>query len=359
VPFFRRVVSFNPQALKDIRPPMKVILTGVTVMDRLVPVPPMRQLRLNPDQNDITISFSGINLSDGIQNQYSYRIGSGKWISLGMQRKVRFARLAPGKYDLQIRGARNNEDWSPDIANLRIIVKPPFTSTIWFILICVVMAVMLVYFWYRYRLAQVLKIQKIRENISRDLHDELGSRLTSIGYLSLIAQNKSDGNLLLSEMLQKINESSVDASSSMREIIAEINPELDKLNTLIPGLIQYTASILEIKGITLYSQVDTIPPSAKLSLYKRRDFKMIFMETVNNIIKHSDASKVGIRLKYERKIIYLTIEDDGKGFSTIDNRGSGNGLKNMKARAASHDWKLNLSSAEGKGTILNLRVKIT
>lgn len=355
---FRKIISFNPQSLKRTRPAMDIILTGLKVMDKKIPVPPNREIHLKPDQNDITLSFSGINLSDGKQNQYSYRFKGGNWINIGSQRQVRLASLSPGTYDIVIRAARSNEDWSPETESLRIVIAPPFTSTIWFILICLLLSGALIYLWYRYRLNQMLKVQKIRTNISQDLHDELGSKLTSIGYLSLIAKDKSEANPQLSEVLQKINESSVEASSSMREIIWDINPDLDSLNLLIPRLIQNAASILELRGITLHSQADTIPASAKLDLYKRRDFKMIFMESVNNIVKHSGAGQAWIRVQYVKKMIYLTIKDNGKGFDTVKSD-RGNGLKNISARAAAHKWNLSYISAEGEGTTLKVTFRIT
>lgn len=355
---FRKIISFNPKSLMRVRPPMDVVLTGLMVMDKEVSIPSDRKLHLRWDQNDITLSFSGINLSDGKQNQYSYKFKGGNWINIGLQRQVRFASLSPGTYDIMIRAARSNEDWSTHTESLRIVIAPPFTSTVWFILICLLLSGVLIYVWYRYRLNQILKVQKIRANISQDLHDELGSKLTSIGYLSLIAQDKSEADPKLAEVLRKINESSVEASSSMREIIWDINPDLDNLNLLIPRLIQNAASILELRGIILHSQADTIPASVKLSLYKRRDFKMIFMESVNNIIKHSGATRAWISVKYAKKMIHLTIEDDGKGFDT-GKCGVGNGLKNISARAAAYRWKLNYTSAEGKGTVLSLTLKIT
>lgn len=353
-----RFLYFQPAAIRDRQKPMLVQLTGLTVNDRPYPITADRRISLPWRRNNLAISFSGINLRDGKQNRYAYRIGDNPWIGIGSQQTIRFANLSAGTYHLLIRGARSDGDWSPVTDYLHLTIYPPFFKTVWFYLLCLSLTGGIIYGWYRYRLRQIIKMQAVRSNISRDLHDDIGAALTRISYLSLLSQRKFADNPDLVTQLKKITRDSEAASSSMREIIWNINPGNDHLHEVLPHLIHYASEMLETKAITLRTQLPEDLKKLKFSTGKHRDFKMIFKEAIHNITRHSEAKNVYIEILVANKSLQLKVQDDGSGFDT-KTATPGNGLINMRERAAKWGWEFFIQSSPGLGTRLHLSGKIT
>lgn len=354
---FHKIVYFNPGKLDQGSSEMPVFITGIKIRGEKIAVPENRKISTKWNENDITVHFSGINLANGANNRYAYKLDNGSWTDIGLQKEMRFANLAPGHYQFEIRGAKNNGGWSPVTDHLEISIIPPFTSTAWFYLLCLSGIGFLFYAWYRYRLTQFLKLQKMRAEISRDLHDELGSKLTSISYLSLIARHNSRDNQL-QQLLDKISQTSIKASASLREIVWGVNPDTDKAVLFIPRLVQYAAEMLELRNIDLIAQTGDFPEDLKLNLRKRRDFEMIFKEAIHNIVKHSAAKQVCLQLSFSSSTIHLHLKDDGEGFNTRG-KNTGNGLMNMSKRAKTNHWQFSLTSEVGSGTSITLQAKIT
>lgn len=354
--FFKKIVFFSINEINNNKASMPLLITGLNVMDKAVDVPADRKLKLRWSEAMVTLYFTGVNLTSGKENRYAYKLGNDDWIEIGNQQEIRFAKLAPGNYDLYLKAARKGEGWSPKTEYLNIQVEPPFTATVWFYLICILLASLLFFGWHKVRVNKLLQVKKIRNTISADLHDELGSKLTNLSFMSLIARKKLDGNSEVRELLEKISDDSMQASSSLREIVWGIKPALDKPSRLLPRLTQYMAETLEMQNIEFTSSSDDIPAALKLKPGERRDLELIIKEAVANIIKHSQASHARLLVSYKKRLITIRIQDDGKG---ILHKTSGNGIRNMQERAKAHNWKLEFISQSGEGCTLALEIKIT
>jgi len=215
----------------------------------------------------------------------------------------------------------------------------------------------------RYQLKRTIKEQKkllgIRENIAKDLHDEIGSTLTSIKILSEVSEKKlKKEKPEISEFLTQITEQSSQAQQSISDIVWSVNPENDSLENMVIRMREYLIQTLENKNIQTHFNIDEALLQTNLKMEKRRDFLLLFKEAINNIAKHSHANQVWINLLKKNDNILLKIVDDGIGFEK-DLIHSRNGLKNMKSRAESMQGELNLESKNGKGTQLELYLKTT
>lgn len=348
-----KVIYFSPQNFHPVNNPMRVQLTAILVNNNLMPFPQGGKLHLSYQNNDLDLQFTGINLTNGAENRYAYKLGNNKWVDIGNQRQIHFASLSPGNYNFSIRAARTGEAWSPVTEHLRITIRPPFTRTVWFYLLLLLAAGGIIYAWYRYRLMQLMKLEKIRSRISHDLHDEIGSRLTSISLLSLLARQKATHQPEIAHLLKRINLNSIKVSSSMREIIWGVNPKNDFLSEIIPRLIQYASEMLETKNIVLSTKLPSGLDHLKFSMQERHDFELIFKEAVHNIAKHSCADKVEIILTVEKKKLHLIIQDNGKGINR-EKITQGTGLHSMQKRAEQHHWQFNIEPGLEKGTEINL-----
>ncbi len=349
-----RFIWFDTRRIRRLATPLKIQVTDVVVNNKNVE-------RINTpwvfdaDQNNIRINFTGVNLSNGEENIYEYRTNDGQWISLERQNEINFASLNPGKYTISIRGSRRDDYFDGPVTQLAFTIKPRFTETIWFFILCFLAGFALVYAWYRHRIGYLRKVEQMRAHISRDLHDEIGSRLTNISMMSMVAAQKSSGDFKQKKWLEKINEESQAVSQSMREIVWHINPENDSLDEAFPRMLRYTTDLLEAKGIEVAAYLpDSI--GTKMDMEKRRDLFLIFKETIQNIMKHANARKVIICLETRDSLMHLKVSDDGKGFER-KNLAFLNGLEYMRQRANHHGWDFEVNSTEGAGTTINLRIR--
>lgn len=215
----------------------------------------------------------------------------------------------------------------------------------------------------RYRVVQrskrLIDMEKMRNNIARDLHDDIGSTLTSINILSKVAlQQQVNGDTMMGANMQKIKDRSSAIMESMGDIVWAINPQNDTIEQMIFRMKEFTAEILEPLNINYTFKEDGNFSNIKLDIKKRKDFYLLFKEAVNNAAKYSNCNNLQVQVEQDAHFLHLTVTDDGKGFNEKLVK-SGNGLINMRERAASMVAKINIDSVPGKGTSIALDVPIT
>ncbi len=196
------------------------------------------------------------------------------------------------------------------------------------------------------------KLQTIRDNIAKDLHDEIGSTLTSIKILAQVSYNNLQKNPeKAADMIAKITEQSTHMQQGMSDIVWAIAPHNDKLEKIVIRMREYISQTLEVKNIRTTFLIEENVLSKRLAMDQRKDFFLMFKEAVNNVVKYANAQTVRIEIKEVNHIIQMSIEDDGIGFD--DSRiTSSNGLKNMRTRALALNGHMEISSVLGKGTII-------
>lgn len=211
----------------------------------------------------------------------------------------------------------------------------------------------------RLRLQQTLKMQLIRNKIAGDLHDDIGSTLSSIAIYSELANEEvKDKSTKASSLLQTINENSRSTIESMSDIVWAINPKNDRFENILQRMRTFASGILEAKNIDLKFDASPSLPGLKLSMEKRKNLYLILKEAVNNVAKYSSCKTCTIKLWLEGKILNMKIEDDGVGFD-LNDYSAGNGLANMKRRSEEMKGKLDISSMKEKGTAIQLSFPAT
>ncbi|MGB4846109.1 MAG: histidine kinase [Ferruginibacter sp.] len=215
----------------------------------------------------------------------------------------------------------------------------------------------------RYQLKRKIEEQEallvVRNNIAKDLHDEIGSTLTSIKILSEVSEkNVHKDQAKASAFLQKITEQSTAAQQGISDIVWALKPENDKLENMVIRMREYIAQTLESKNIQTRINIDEKLLANTLDTGQRRDFFLIFKEAVNNIAKYAGASVVQVNLEKKNTDLLMQINDNGKGFDT-NKQTSSSGLKNMKSRAEALHGILQIASAAEKGTTVTLIIPAT
>jgi two-component system sensor histidine kinase UhpB len=214
----------------------------------------------------------------------------------------------------------------------------------------------------RYRVAQkarrLLEIEKIRNNIARNLHDDIGSAITSINILCQVALKKENGDIQVTRELEKIKDRSSVIMENMGDIVWAINPDNDPLEKTLLKMKEFAAEMLESAGIGFTFVTDGKLGDWRLGVEERKNFYLIFKEAVNNIVKYSCATQADILLKRDAGQFLLRISDNGKGFDA-GRQYAGNGLKNMQSRAGEMDAVYTIDSSPVTGTLIKVVMLIT
>ncbi|KIC92020.1 tetratricopeptide repeat-containing sensor histidine kinase [Flavihumibacter sp. ZG627] len=221
-------------------------------------------------------------------------------------------------------------------------------------LVLTLFGILAILMYKNYSTRQKLKLQTLRNKIASDLHDDVGSTLSSISIFSQMVQQQSKE---VNPMLETIEESSRKMLDAMADIVWTINPENDQFEKIILRMRNFAYEVLGAKGIDFEFIADDEVERLKLLMDVRKNLYLIFKEAVNNMIKYSGADKALFSLSSSNNNLTMLIKDNGKGFA-VENSRVGNGLKNMKKRADEIGGQLTIDSLPGKGTtiVLNLAV---
>lgn len=194
----------------------------------------------------------------------------------------------------------------------------------------------------------------IRSRIASDLHDEIGSNLSSISVSSQIIKKSAHLNSDEKNMLEEIILTARESADSIRDIIWFINPDHDNQEDLILKMRDTAAKMLN--GIDYSFIMDKAGKINIKDLKIRKNLFLIYKEILNNIVKHSKATKVIISLEEKSNYIYLSIMDDGIGFDETEVV-LGDGIKNLKQRAKAINGLLEIKSKPSFDTTITLTVK--
>ena len=213
----------------------------------------------------------------------------------------------------------------------------------------------------RYRAAararQVIEMEKMRNHIARDLHDDMGSALSSIHIISRVALTNGGAEApKMTDRLKKIHEHSGQILENMSDIVWTINPANDTLEKVIFKMREFAADILDPLDIQYVFQEVGDFQGTRLGLQTRRDLYLIFKEAVNNAAKYSGCTKVAITVAVTDGQVEVKISDDGVGFDKGEVK-FGNGMKNMEERAGRIGGDLSVTTAPGNGTTIALRIR--
>ena len=362
-------IRFKPEAIDDRAAQPKIFFTDFKIFNKSYNhLLAQSQIPLRYKQNYFTIEFAAPEFKTG-QVQYSYMLeGWDKdWIEAGDRNFANYSNLDGGDYTFKVRATNKKGNWGKEVASMPIRIVPPFRKTPLFYILCASAAALIFYLLYRYRINELLKRQAIRNRIAQDLHDSVGSTLSSISVYSQVAkiQYERGNNSELKHVLDRIGVTSTDMISEMNDIVWALNPQNDNMDKIVQRMESFAKPLLKTKNISCDFNYDPAVLHLNLSMEKRKNFYLIFKEAINNVLKYSNCRNLEISIQLLNQQIDLRVKDDGQGFDkdqlkTLAARSmSGNGLNNMKRRAEEMGGTCDIQSQPGKGTIVHLRFPIT
>lgn len=355
------LMYFLPAIYENKTAPPNVVITDFKLLNEYVPVDSLLdlpQLEFRPNQNSFAIYFSSLSYSQKEKLTYYYKMeGIDKdWVKADRQSFVNYRLLPAGRYTFSVYCENIDGMRSPEITSFKIWIRPPFWKTYWFLSSLLFITLLFIYLLQNMRIKRLMAVETIRNRVARDLHDDMGSTLSTINILSTMAKSKlNTDSVKTSEYISKISENSQRMMEAMDDIVWSIKPTNDSMQKIVARMREYATSILEARNIEVVFNIQDEVENIRLNMEARRDFFLVFKEAVNNAAKYSKATKVEISLEVFRNTLQLIVRDNGHGFN-VSIADSGNGLNNMQKRADAMQGKLQVNSSEEKGTSVILKI---
>lgn len=310
------------------------------------------KITLPYNDNMISFEFSAMDFTAPGKNTFQYTMeGFDKeWIQIGTNHSATYTNLDPGVYTFKVKGRAGNGSWNETVTSIVLNILPPYYLTWWFRLLVIIIISVIVYAGFRYRFKQALRLMEVRNRIANDLHDEIGSTLSGVYIYSEVAQKSAEEKLPETKLYLK--QISVDVSNmidALGDIVWTVNAKNDRFENIINRMRAAAVELFEARQIKLHLHLDEKLHTLKMGMEARKNFYLFYKEAINNVAKYSEAKNVFIDLNQNQQNISLKVRDDGKGFDSSV-KTEGNGLINMKKRAAELNGTCEIISSPGSGT---------
>lgn len=310
--------------------------------------------------------------------QFKHRLGGvdRDWIDAGPRRRATYLNLRPGHYRFEVIAADKYGARSAVLTGFAFWLAPHFWQTTWFYSVGLLGLAGAVCGVYRWRVAELRKHQKLeresallreRERLAKDLHDGLGGSLTRLTLLADLADDVAPDAPDLQSRFQKVSRSTREALHAVRDIIWSAQPAYDTLESLALRLCDYAEHLCGTGEIRCRLHLPTPLPARWLSQDHRREVLFAAKEALHNVVKHSAASELRVRVEVDGAGFTIEIADNGRGFTapppTSDLRppASGlavHGLRTMRERIEGLGGRFSIDSQPGRGTTVRLWVPL-
>jgi ligand-binding sensor domain-containing protein/two-component sensor histidine kinase len=354
--------KFNPRAEHATSAAAPTFFSRVQIAGEDLPLPEtgarqIPQLELSANRNNLLIEYLALSFQGENELRYQYKLEGvdTDWSAPTTGRSINYAHLAPGSYQFLARTINQDGAVSAEAAAFQFRILSPIWLRWWFLLGVGLLVGFVAYSLHRQRVARSVELERVRTRIATDLHDDIGANLSLIAMLSEVARgqlNRSD--LRLKEWLATIATTSRDTVDSMSDIVWAVNPQRDHLRDLTRRMRLFADDICAARGIELQFNAPNTTRNLKLGADLRREVFLIFKECINNMVRHSGCTLAVVDLNTEDKKLVLKMIDNGSGINA--DLGEGTGVGSMRQRAQRLGGSFEISSTNGKGLIVILRV---
>ncbi len=274
----------------------------------------------------------------------------------------------PGLFKLEVQTRHSDGVWDESGLPVSLSValpwwrNPPLVAAVMFVALVLVAAV-----WWRVKAAmmkrrlalaeQHLDLHRERLRIARDMHDDMGARLTYLALLADRSRREADAppaerDSLLSDLAEGAR-SSVNALDA---IVWAVNPQHDTVGDLADYLSDYAPAYVKVAGVECRLDLHVETPKHPLGLTLRHSLLMAVKEALQNVVRHADATTVRLALREAQGRLEISVTDDGRGVREEPAGVNHSGLENMRQRLAEAGGVCEISAGEdGRGT----RVRFT
>jgi signal transduction histidine kinase/ligand-binding sensor domain-containing protein len=319
-------------------------------------------IELPPQVRQVAIEYTALSFVASARVGFRYRLEGydRDWIEAGPQRTATYANLPAGRYVFHVIACNSDGEWNRVGDSLVIHQIPHFYQTWWFaalVGLAIVLAIVAAVRWSRRRLERELErmeqkqmLERERRRIARHLHDDLGANLTEIGLFAAAARDRvSEPNSDLDELTDRVR----GLAGSLDAIVWTTNPANDSLDHVATYICEYFQGLFARSVIRCRVDIDGDMPAYPLTPDQRTNLFLSAKEAMNNVLKHSGATEVWLRMRMEGERFQLCIEDNGHGFdpAALEHRRR-NGLQNMRSRMEELAGTFSIETTPGRRTVV-------
>jgi signal transduction histidine kinase/ligand-binding sensor domain-containing protein len=375
------LVSVRPdeKTVNSLPPP--VVIEGVQLDGKPLTQPfssGSASLELPPGKRRVNFHFTALSFAAPDKVRFRYRLlgFEEEWVEAENQRFAHYGPLPPGQYRFQVIACNNDGVWNSSGASLNLIQLPQFWQTWWFQGLCALLIIGAIFGTVRVtttrrlhrkleQLKQQRAIERERERIAKDIHDDLGAGLTQILLQSSLAQRESAGQVRTD--LGQISQTARGLVRAMDEIVWAINPENDTLDDLASYVGKFVQDFVTSAGKRCRIIMPPELPRHTVSAETRHNLYLAIKEALNNAAKHANATEICFQLKLQPTAVAFVVKDNGSGFDThkvnkhpgADSRiDSGHGLRNIAQRLEAIGGACTITSAPGSGTTVEMNLPV-
>jgi signal transduction histidine kinase/ligand-binding sensor domain-containing protein len=377
------VAMIDPANVKANTQPPPVVLEELRINNQPAPFNawdsairnPQSAIRIEPGQDNFEIAYTALSFINSENMRFKYKLEGADtdWVEAGTRRTAYFSHLAPGNYTFRVIAANADGVWNQTGASMRITIVPPFWRTWWFTTLSVLCFAGLVAGAVLYRDAQQKRRQAAqqafarqliesqeheRKRIAAELHDSLGQNLLIVKNRAQLGQIAAHDAPEFLEQFEWIGFSATQSIEEVREIAQNLRPyHLDRLGLTkaLEVMIEKVAATTKMRFVSeLVPLDDLFSKEDAITLYR------VVQESLNNIVKHAQASEVRVSVERTTDSVTLTIQDNGRGFAPSDAaaKPSGFGLAGMAERVWMLGGEWRIDSHEGQGTTVTIRLAL-
>jgi ligand-binding sensor domain-containing protein/signal transduction histidine kinase len=385
------LISFNPGEIKINKTPPPVYVEQVNadrtrfgsasplswnvaqtrVIDPLAYLSTSTPIQIPSGHGRLEFHYTALELQTPEKIRFRYRLEGvdSQWIDAQTRRAAYYENLSPGTYIFQVMADDNDGYWHQAGTSLAIVLLPYFWQTWWFetLLALAIMAgwISAVRYLTGKKLTRKLKqleqqnaVERERSRIARDMHDDLGARLSEIVLNGRCAAKTNLSPEETRRFAGKMTETARELVDSLDAIVWAVNPKNDSLDKFADYISEYVQSYLETAALRCSLDIPAAVLNYPLSSEARHNLYLVTKEALHNIVKHAQASHVRFHLRVADSTLFASIEDDGRGFIQETGVHWGNGLESMASRIQSLGGSLDLLAHPGAGTRVHFQIPL-
>ncbi|HEY3913230.1 MAG TPA: triple tyrosine motif-containing protein, partial [Verrucomicrobiae bacterium] len=356
-------------------PPPQVHIEAVYVNNTSVPLTGVGKAPLNfpAGLGSLELHVTALSFEAPEKIRFRHKLDGldSDWVETGPERHVRYGQLPSGTYTFHVTACNAEGVWNDHGVSLSFIIPTPLWRRPWALILYGMVATtgaaatvrIASLRRLRRRLAgleQQQAMERERMRIARNMHDEIGSKLTKISFLSERLKVESVKNGPAGDKVDSIATTSRDLLKALDEMVWAVNPQNDSLEHLASYLSQYAREYFQNTTVECDLRVQGDLPHRDLSAEFRHNVFLAFEEWLSNVLKHSGATRVDVQIQFEKGTLTIRIKDNGLGFAAAADNGEGgrNGLKNMKQHLEDVGGSCVIQSRPGQGAGVELKVAL-
>ncbi len=346
---------FDPADIELLESSPKAQLTNLLVNDEAYSltqnITETTSLEFSYSQNTLSFEFAALDYADPSCNEFVHQMVGldDSPVPNSSRGFTRYGNIPPGDYVFKLWATNSDLVLNKTPLELSISIAPPFYQTWWFYLACLSLITAIIYGIFKYRIAQILKLERLRTRIASDLHDDVGGILSGLAMQSEILEMTAKDEE--KDKLRQIADMSRNAMSGMRDTVWAIDSRKDKFEDLVDRMREHAEEVLIPKDIGYKVNDEQISMAQALPPLIRQNVYLIYKEAITNVAKHSNGDLVNIDLKMDKSNFEMRIHDNGT-FEGKSYKTTGLGQSNMQMRAKNLGGSLEVDTEAGYEIIL-------